>query len=52
VSAEHQDVMAVDLVQQLTRAEPQQLRHLILLNRPCAAAIRPVVNFDHVVLYC
>jgi len=26
VSAEHQDVMAVDLVQQLTRAEPQQLR--------------------------
>ena len=26
VSAEHQDVMAVDLVQQLTRAESQQLR--------------------------
>jgi len=25
-SAEHQDVMAVDLVQQLTRSEPQQLR--------------------------
>ena len=25
-SAEHQDVMAVDLVQQLTRAEPQRLR--------------------------
>jgi len=25
-SAEHQDVMAVDLVQQLTRTEPQQLR--------------------------
>ena len=26
MSAEHQDVMAVDLVQQVTRAEPQQLR--------------------------
>ena len=37
VSAEPQDVMAVDLVQQVTLAEPQQLRlrrHIALLFHP------------------